>query len=855
MLRILCVVLCSLLAPLFATAGTYHVAKEHPSANDANACANSQAAPRRTIAAGQQCLQGPGDTLYVHQGDYRPEFVGYSANQRFPSGTAAQPILLAAWPGDTVTVSSMGADTWPEGTAIAHVIFDGFHVIGGSAGISGYHSNYITFRNCEVAYSGHRNGIEGFSFGTSHHATIHHCHIHHNGTTYLEHGFYFLLADSLIENNDIHHNSGYGIQWYYEPSYGAVGHNTIIRNNRIYENGTATDGEDGQVTLNYSDNVHFYNNLVYKFTTGSLSNGGLGLARTLSNSKIYNNTFYGFRGSALAFLRPGTGNEIRNNIFANNHVDIDRTGDGGAVYSHNLCGASDAATGCTGGDPQFEDAGNANFKLRPGSPARNAGAPLAMVSMSYAGPPDYTSLSRPQAPGGAWDIGAYEYAEGGALLPFTFTLSDPGAQRVAPGASVHFPVTATLTSGTAAALTWSVTGLPAGASASASPSSCTPTCTSTITVTTLLSTPAGAHTLTVTAAGGGEAKSRTVGLTVAADTPTTANPIYLRCPGPSGSSNHFSCTDAEDPAKAKATLTGSDGALACMTLAGKVLYIEGSGCTYTEEWDSGAGGIAGGQGPSYETATRLEGYGTTAPVIQSPAASSGITWFLRSTNDTFLVFKRLVFDAAGHAGNTIAVFQSAHHIRFQDVEVKNTRHGYEPFYLQGASNIELVDVFVHDGGTHALTLDGDISNFLCQRCHLYQAGQAGLNVTSSGAKTNLTLDTLEIRNNGGAGLDLGASTGTAIRNMINHSNGGSGVVIRPGASGTRVYDSTIYSNGGMGLQCESGAVSTQVRNTIMYGNAGGNLHNACGATMSSTRSDAPASILARALEAIQKETR
>lgn len=1341
MIVVIILLLCSVLTSV-STAATFHVAKEHPSASDFNACADNQNAPKQTIVAGQACIQGPGDTLYIHQGDYRPQIVGYNNDQRFPSGTAAQPILIAVWPGDTVTVGGINAVTnWQQGQ-IAHVIFDGFRTNGGGASMSGYESSFITLRNCEITGAG-GNGIEWFTlYENAHHMTLQNCNVHHNGHLRLDHGIYALTPDSLIENNEFHHNSGYGIHWYYEPDLGAVGDRTIIRNNRVYDNGHATDGEAGQVTINYSDSVQFYNNIVYKTTPPNLSNGGVGISRRLANSKVYNNTIYGFPGSGLSFGGGsiGTNNEVRNNIFANNSQDINPANDNGMTYSTNLCGSSDAYTHCTGGNPQFENAAAGNFKILQGSPARNAGTSLPLVATSYAGPPGYESLSRPQPQGGAWDIGAYEYAEGGppppfdfslsmpnvqnvtrgssvgvtisaslnqgtpeslafsvgslpsgvtsgisntpctpnctinltltasgsatlgqatvtvtatgatkshstsfqlvvgsqaaagatfytdkegvgghgcsdgngggindpfctiakglsmlgpgktlyirqgvyfetidtkdqiasgtgwgadqmvmvagyqneiatirattnvdpfvvssygsnrhiefirfenievdgagigggisvlgncttgcgqgekevrdirfvrmhvhntrtnctpfddtkrtvtifayphrvdflnsdihhancgrygfymegfdhiiegntihdnegygiqiqfdgcsggqcprgihirnntfygngiihnagspsdrgsltignvpdgqiyvynnvfhhnqagpgvlpyssaelynntsyanvndgmghdaggsghvifrnnisygnggrnfnfdgshtesnnletdpnfmnaggndfhiktpspainggtdvALVttdiegtarpagqntigayqfqaggtPFDFTLSSPAPQSVVQGASVSFAITATLSTGTATAVNWSVTsGLPAGASASVSNSPCTPTCTANILIATLTSTPVASSTLVVTAAGGGQTHTRNVTLNVTAGVPASAQPIYLRCPGPTGSSNNFSCIDAEDPAKAKATLTGSNGALSCMVLAGKVLYVEGSGCSYTEEWDSGTLSITGGNGPSYTTATRIEGYGSTPPVFLSPTATSGITFFLRNANDKFLIIKNLVVDAANKAGNAVAIFGPAHHIHFEQVSMRNTVNApggaYEPLYLLGASDIELVDVFVSGGGMDGITLEGSLNNFLMQRVHLLN-NVKGVNIVSGGTKTNITMNQVEVRNNSSHGIDIGTTTGVVVQNALVHSNGGTGVWIRGTAQGTSVYNSTIYANAATGLKCDAGATGAQIKDNIVYANTltgvPSNVINNCGA--------------------------
>src|SRR2546427_11038723 len=99
--------------------------------------------------------------------------------------------------------------------------------------------------------------------------------------------------------------------------------------------------------------------------------------------------------------------------------------------------------------------------------------------------------------------------------PFDFSLSvNPTSGTVTAGGSVTVSVTATLRSGTSTPVTFSTSGLPAGASASFSPSQCSPTCTTTMTLSTTTSTPAGTYSITVKAVGGGVTRTKTYSLTV-----------------------------------------------------------------------------------------------------------------------------------------------------------------------------------------------------------------------------------------------------------------------------------------------------------------------------------------------------
>jgi hypothetical protein len=408
---------------------------------------------------------------------------------------------------------------------------------------------------------------------------------------------------------------------------------------------------------------------------------------------------------------------------------------------------------------------------------------------------------------------------------FDFALANPGPQTVSRGAQRAIPLAVSLVSGTAAPVTLSVTaGVPTDVTTTFSNNPCTPPCTATLTLTAGSAATVGTAPLTVHSSGGSKAYDLSFDLTVT-NILSTANPIYVR---KTAGSPTNSCIAAENQATAKQSI---GDACQCMIVPGKTMFIEGNGNTYVEMLDTGGGcPLTGGNGPSYDTATRLEGYGTPVPTIQAPAGAD-LVLHLRSSGDHYLVFKKLMVDGANQAPNAVAVFPVAHHIRFEEVDVRNTGGGFETFYITGASNIELVDTFVHDAGTHALTLDASISNFLCQRCHLFNAAGKGLNVNSAGTKTNLTFQETEVRNNTGVGVDIGASTGTLLQNMPIHSNGSNGVWIRLGASGTRAYNNTVYSNTGVGVQCDSGATTTELRNNIIYGNTGGNLLNNCGATV------------------------
>jgi hypothetical protein len=104
---------------------------------------------------------------------------------------------------------------------------------------------------------------------------------------------------------------------------------------------------------------------------------------------------------------------------------------------------------------------------------------------------------------------------------FNYSLTDSGNKSVTRGQTVANSITATLSSGSSQAVSFSTSGLPTGATASYTTStSCNPSCSRTLNIATSTSTPTGTFTITVTGTGGGVSKTTSFNLTVNAPTPT-----------------------------------------------------------------------------------------------------------------------------------------------------------------------------------------------------------------------------------------------------------------------------------------------------------------------------------------------
>jgi hypothetical protein len=171
--------------------------------------------------------------------------------------------------------------------------------------------------------------------------------------------------------------------------------------------------------------VKFQNNTIYNFgAIGAWVQNDQAGSDTM-NISIDNNIFYSSVNANQALsvgvnLLSEATNTFRNNAFhlVNNALavcwgDAQGTSYGceGTSYADSSAGIASwqsACSTCSGnisGDPLFTSGGTEDFTLQAGSPARNAGLTIASVTT------DYNGVLRPQ--GAAYDIGAFEFVEGG----------------------------------------------------------------------------------------------------------------------------------------------------------------------------------------------------------------------------------------------------------------------------------------------------------------------------------------------------------------------------------------------------------------------------------------------------------
>jgi parallel beta-helix repeat protein len=126
-----------------------------------------------------------------------------------------------------------------------------------------------------------------------------------------------------------------------------------------------------------------YNNIVY-----GNARSGIKVDYGAVDARIFNNTVYRNGREGIYIGQGSTSADVINNIAYGNPYNLFNSGQG-TTLNRNLTT-----------DPRFVDAGSFNFRLRPGSPAIDAGAKIDIVST------DFDGSRRPI--GGSHDIGAFE---------------------------------------------------------------------------------------------------------------------------------------------------------------------------------------------------------------------------------------------------------------------------------------------------------------------------------------------------------------------------------------------------------------------------------------------------------------
>ncbi len=253
----------------------------------------------------------PGDTVLLRAGNF--------AGAHFTtSGTAALPITVKSFPGETVEIDDDNPTT-PDGINLegaSHFVVEDLHINGRTrAGIRAVLCENVVLRGNRLD----GNGRWGIFTGFCDDLLIESNHTSNSGD---EHGIYVSNSGDrpTIRGNRIWDNRANGIHMNGDVSQGGDGiiSGAVVENNIIYGNGLGggsginMDGVQSSIVRN---NLLFDNHAsgisLYRIDGGAASTGNL----------VYNNTVIVADDGrwALNIKNSSTDNRVRNNIFYNYH--------------------------------------------------------------------------------------------------------------------------------------------------------------------------------------------------------------------------------------------------------------------------------------------------------------------------------------------------------------------------------------------------------------------------------------------------------------------------------------------------------------------------------------------------------
>ena len=245
-----------------------------------------------------------------------------------PDGSAGNPTIVLANPGDTVTLKvpnsvtpgieapGSGGTGGPD-PIVRPLFFQGKNYIT----IDGINLDGNDWRawDCIKTEASSSNIIlqnlfitdgwnSGYKLNDSSNCELHNCVVWQNGQNDFRHGVYWDGDGHKIWNCDVYENAGWGIAMF----GGASNDNLDIRYNRSWANGRLV-GPRGDGIYTTGDNCIIANNLVWDNAQGGIvfDNG--------SDNKCYNNTVYaqGNNGSWLGIHLKGSGHWFINQCNSN----------------------------------------------------------------------------------------------------------------------------------------------------------------------------------------------------------------------------------------------------------------------------------------------------------------------------------------------------------------------------------------------------------------------------------------------------------------------------------------------------------------------------------------------------------
>ena len=765
-----------LLLPSLAVAATYHVVA---SGGGGTACTSGSPCSSITQAINNSTS---GDTVLIHAGTYdQNNFFpksGTTVQGESRAGTIIRPTAGSNNPcfeilsGTTnVTIKSLTCDGASE------VFSYGMRIIANSGS---------TVDDVEIAYARNQgiamfcdSNAVGCGAGNN---TVKNSHIHHSGqgstgchgTTAQPgycHGIYDYSDGNSVINVESDHNNGWGLQFY--------GANNIVRNTVCHDNFS------GGMTVPTS--VTAYNSIFW-------GNQGNGIWSQWYPSTYYSLTIYGNSAGGLYFQSGTSSSSVARNVISNNN----------SPNVQNDAGASVANTVTT--SVAFVNAGAQDFHLT--SSATNAIDQGTTLGSPYN--IDMDGAARPV--GCCYDAGAYEYGGTSTSAPPAITITAPTSGTTYGTSTTPLTTLAGTATDDVGVTSVSVSCSPSCGTPTVSCPSCGSSGTSVTWSVASIPLTSGSNAITVTAS---DAQSQT-----ATDTLTVTYSAISRTPalgtyyiGPSSGAvtgdDTRTCAQATAPATPLATLAT---AVQC-ALGGSTFFYRAG--TYTEIVDDTVFAIPGGS--SFAAPTTISRYSGEVVTWAPTLSSTQVAVVLQASTSQYIVFQGITIDAGGTGDHVVYFFNASHHIKLQDMTLKNS--GRAIIQVESPNHQLVSNTLQNNTQNVGLLRIMEVAGSFVQHNDLSGFTGRGIVISSSNAgvafNSNTTIDSNRIHAAAGTPQwAIEALSGTGLLAMNNILDG-SGLHLQQGENSAQIFNNTIANLTTAGLQFDADITGVSAQNNIV----------------------------------------
>jgi hypothetical protein len=223
-----------------------------------------------------------------------------------------------------------------------------------------------------------------------------------------------------------------------------------------------------------------------------------------------------------------------------------------------------------------------------------------------------------------------------------------------------------------------------------------------------------------------------------------------------------------------------------------------------------------------------------APQIR---AYPGETVMLRgihvSANRGYFIWDGFVVDTASTLNEAIYMSQGAHHLRFQNMEIKNAIFQGVLVTSTSTGGHEFSNLNIHLNGSSRLHHGMYISapNNLIEYCRIHHNAGFGIhifkNVSQTGETPNAHNNIVRfntVHNNGTAqqnsgGIVVGSGQGSLVQDNKVYNNTGAGILVAFNALNQIIERNTIYSNTTYGVELQTTSTTATVRNNLVTQNS------------------------------------